>query len=491
MRKSTFPLLSFLVACAFVLALLGAQAALAAGQPQAPAPATGALDASAALRAGVTITGVRAHQAALQAIAEASPGGNRAAGTPGYDASADYVREIMEAAGYTVTLQEFTTRFSGDVARPVLEQVAPQARTFAVGADFVTLEGSGSGTITATLTVLTGTAALGCSAADWAAFPAGDVALVTRGLCTFGAKAALAQQAGAAALLIQNQARGLAPGSLGGVPARIPVLALSGAAGEDLRATARALGTGLTLHVSAQTVSERRTTANVIAESPGGDPETVVVVGAHLDSVIFGPGINDNGSGVATVLEVARVLAQEEIEPRNKLRFIFFAAEEMGLVGSRRYVDSLAPEEKERIAVMLNFDMIGSPNGIRYVYDGDASGAPPGSAAIEQVFRDFFETEGLDVAQTALLSRSDGGPFARRAGVPVGGLFSGAEGTKSARQAETYGGTAGQPLDPCYHLACDTYAQTGSPNALSALDVMADAAAHAIYTFVQWEFVEK
>ena len=487
MRKLIAALFFCTTSLALLPALFGAQAAGAAGLPQAT-PATDALSASETLRAGVTITGVREHQAALQAIAEASPGNNRAAGTPGYDASVEYVRAVMEAAGYTVTLQEFPIRFSGDLTRPVLEQAGPEARAFLVGADFVTMEGSGSGTVTATVTALAGASSLGCSAADYAGLAEGDIALVSRGLCTFGQKARFAQQAGASALLIANQQPGLVPGSLGGRAAGIPVLAVSGAAGAELRAAAGASDPGLTLHVAAQTASERRATANLIAESQGGDPHHVVVVGAHLDGATFGPAINDNGSGVAAVLEIAETLAGQEIEPRNKLRFIFFGAEELGLVGSRYYVNHLAPEEKGRIELLLNFDMVGSPNGIRYVYDGDATGAPPGSAAIEQVLRDYFAAEGLEVAQTALLSRSDGGPFARSAGVPVGGLFSGADGTKSAAQAATYGGEAGEPHDPCYHLACDTYEGTGSAFALAALDTMADAAAHGVYTFAQWEF---
>ena len=158
----------------------------------------------------------------------------------------------------------------------------------------------------------------------------------------------------------------------------------------------------------------------MIAETEGGDPNSVVVVGAHLDSVGTGPGINDNGSGSAGILEIAEQLRETKL--RNKLRFIWFGAEESGLIGSSEYVASLPPEEQAKISGMLNFDMIGSPNFVRFVYDGDltlgdpgplalAPSARPGSAIIEDVFLDYFAARGLATAPTAFDGRSDYGPF--------------------------------------------------------------------------------
>ena len=198
----------------------------------------------------------------------------------------------------------------------------------------------------------------------------------------------------------------------------------------------------------------------MIAETRDGDPDNVIVVGAHLDSVGVGPGINDNGSGSAGILEIAEQM--RKVKPRNKVRFIWFGAEEHGLLGSEAYVDSLPQSERDKIAAMLNFDMIGSPNFVRFVYDGDLSdseppegGAPPASADIEQLFLDYFESQGLATEPTAFDGRSDYGPFIF-AGIPAGGLFTGAEGIKTAEEAAIYGGTAGAPYDPCYHLGCDT-----------------------------------
>jgi len=253
------------------------------------------------------------------------------------------------------------------------------------------------------------------------------------------------------------------------------------------------LGGGpVTAHVTTSTESEVRSTANILADSKKGDPGNVVVVGAHLDSVLPGPGINDNGSGSATILAIAEQLTK--FKTTNKVRFAWWGAEELGLVGSTRYVASLSDAQKDAIALNLNFDMVGSPNFVRFVYDGDNSAfppgpggaqpGPPGSGAIEQVFTDYFTSQGLASAPTPFNGRSDYGPFitttspAHPNGIPAGGLFTGAEGIKTAEEAAIYGGTAGVAYDHCYHQACDTYDNVS----LTGLDQMSDAEAHAIIT---------
>jgi Zn-dependent M28 family amino/carboxypeptidase len=251
----------------------------------------------------------------------------------------------------------------------------------------------------------------------------------------------------------------------------------------------------VTARVRVDRLAETRTTRNVIAETPGGDPNSVVVVGAHLDSVSRGPGINDNGSGSAAILEVAETYAAQGRTPRNKIRFMWYGAEEFGLIGSTFYVNSLSAAEQDRIALMLNFDMVGSPNFVRFVYDGDnsafpvgpgAAAGPPGSGEIERVFSDYFDSQGLATEETAFSGRSDYGPFIA-VGIPAGGLFTGAEGIKTAAQAEVYGGTAGEQYDPCYHLACDTYAN----NSDTVLDQNSDAIAHAVLYFSQRNFAKE
>jgi Zn-dependent M28 family amino/carboxypeptidase len=289
-------------------------------------------------------------------------------------------------------------------------------------------------------------------------------------------------------VIIFNNISGLLLGTLGTPGINVPVIGISLALGEELAQIA-----GLEVHLVTNTVSEFRTTRNVIAETPTGDPNRVIVVGAHLDSVTAGPGINDNGSGSGTILEVAEVFAQQVRENRNKLRFMWYGAEELNLLGSAFYVNSLSQAERNKIELMLNFDMIGSPNFVRFVYDGNNSAFPPGtggvqagptgSGAIEQVFLDYFASQGLANAPTPFNGRSDYGPFIG-VGIPAGGLFTGAEGIKTLAQAEVYGGTAGQQYDPCYHQACDTF----DNNSNTALDQMSDAVAHAVLLFSKRNF---
>jgi Zn-dependent M28 family amino/carboxypeptidase len=236
----------------------------------------------------------------------------------------------------------------------------------------------------------------------------------------------------------------------------IPVLGTTFALGNELA------GGPATVRIVTDTFGEIRSTANVIADL-AGKRQRVVQVGAHLDSVPAGPGINDNGSGSAAILELALQMAHSQ--PVNTVRFSWWGAEEAGLVGSTLYVDDLAanaPRELNRIKAYLNFDMVGSPNFARFIYDGDQSTfpedlvpVPPGSAEIEALFAQFYSARGLAFEDTAFDGRSDYQAFAL-AGIPAGGLFTGAEDTKTAEQAALYGGTAGEAFDACYHQACDT-----------------------------------
>ncbi|MEU3774467.1 M28 family metallopeptidase [Streptomyces sp. NPDC032472] len=208
---------------------------------------------------------------------------------------------------------------------------------------------------------------------------------------------------------------------------------------------------------------------NLIADWPGGDPNSVLMTGSHLDSVTAGPGINDNGSGSAAVLETALAVSRAQLQPTKHLRFGWWGAEELGLVGSKYYVNSLSATEKAKISGYLNFDMIGSPNPGYFVYDDDPT--------IEQTFKTYFA--GLNIPteiETEGDGRSDHAPF-KNAGIPVGGLFSGADYTKTAAQAQKWGGTAGQAFDRCYHSSCDTTANIND----TALDRNADAIAYAVW----------
>lgn len=209
---------------------------------------------------------------------------------------------------------------------------------------------------------------------------------------------------------------------------------------------------------------------NLIADWPGGDPNSVLMAGSHLDSVTSGAGINDNGSGSAAVLETALAVSRAGLQPTKHLRFGWWGAEELGLIGSKYYVNNLPAAEKAKISGYLNFDMIGSPNPGYFVYDDDPT--------IEQTFKNYYTGLGVPTEiETEGDGRSDHAPF-KNAGIPVGGLFSGADYTKTAAQAQKWGGTSGQAFDRCYHSSCDSLTNIND----TALDRNSDAVAYAIWT---------
>ncbi|HKE73467.1 MAG TPA: M28 family peptidase [Acidimicrobiales bacterium] len=439
-------------------------------------------DTGPELRECVTLFGVRSHQAALQTIADAN-GGNRSTGSPGHDASVEYVVHELREKGYRPTVQEFDYLEFVVLGDSDLDEEAPGTPTFEEGTDFAPMDQTDGGDVTAPLTAVDVALGAGnasdsaCQPADFAGFPAGDIAVVQAGGCPAEAKAEAAAQAGASGVVLFNQGdtaarQGLPAETLTiGNHAGIPVMGASYAVGAHLAAVR-----GAVLRLFANTQREETTSFNVLAETATGDPHNVVMVGAHLDSVAEGPGINDDGSGSAAVLETAEQMANVRV--RNKVRFAWWSGEELGLVGSSLYLSNLPPDQVDDIALYLNFDMVGSPNGGRFVYDGDGSTfgttGPAGSGAIESYFRDFYSDRFLASEPTPIEFTSDYAIFFVR-DVPFGGVFSGSAGIKSDQQARLYGGRAGQPYDPCYHSACDTFGNVD----LGLLDLNADAIATA------------
>ena len=469
------------LAAAAVTALVGVSlVTVEAAAAPAPGCATRTNNNTAKLLECVTLEGVREHQAAFQKIADEN-NGTRVSGSPGYDESVDYVEDRLLAAGWNVTRQALQFQTFVNLAPPVLERVAPPP-TGALESNVLTY--SGSGDVTAAVSIPSGDPR-GCFAADWTGFPAGNIALVLRGspdptfTCTFAIKANLAIAAGATAVVVYNNVPGpIANVTLGATfTGNVPVVGISQALGQELTGVQ-----GLRLHVKTSTFRGTATTENVLAELPGKNADNVVMAGAHLDSVNAGPGINDNGSGSAALLEVAENLGK--VKPQNTLRLAWWAAEESSLVGSTYYVNSLADAELDKIALYLNFDMVGSPNYVFFIYDGDdsdkvgAAAGPPGSAQIEKTFESFFTSRGLPFKGTDFSGRSDYGPFIAE-GIPSGGLFTGAEGIKTAQEAAIWGGTAGQQYDPCYHVACDTYANNNDV----ALANNSDAIAYSVLSY--------
>jgi len=442
-------------------------ACLMAGCGNAADPSSsgaGSANSRQAATTRVEVENVVATLRRLEAIARANAG-NRAAGTPGGEASIDEVADRMRRAGHSVATPVVRFPFYEERSPP---RVAIDGRALEPRRDVLTLAYSPGGQEEGATAQV---ARLGCAARDFGSVAGGTIAVARRGECTLRRKALLAQRAGAAALLViddePSDIREAFAGSLGSPGIGIPVLGTSLAAGRALTRN------GVRVRLRVDATSEQRATRNVIAETRTGRRNGTIMVGAHIDSVPTGPGINDNGTGVATIVELAERLAAAGKPLGRRVRFAFWGAEELGLYGSRRYVASLSRIERRQIGGYVNLDMTGSPNPVRLVYDGAAG--PPGSQRIEDALRAYFRGARLEVGETGRRDGSDHASFAR-AGIPVGGLFSGAETRKTAAQARRYGGRAGRPLDPCYHRACDTVANVDT----RVLGQMSDATARAV-----------
>ncbi|MCR2762852.1 M20/M25/M40 family metallo-hydrolase [Microbacterium sp. zg.B48] len=488
-------------------AAIAAAAMVATVGLASPAFAVPEADTVTKITRAVKISQVMNHLKELQRIADDN--GDRAAGRPGYAASVDYVVRELERAGYTPEVQEFPFTYAEE--NSALSRVDPPT-TWVDGQDFLrnnfdsgSPEGTGTGPLEPVDLVppfpADGTSTSGCEAEDFADFDAGSVALVQRGTCDFSLKALNAQAAGAVAVIVTNDGRPGLVGMIGDATGlTIPAIFVASSVGQDLASTP-----GAEVTVTVDYFAEERTAFNVIAETQIGDDSNVVMAGAHLDSVQNGAGINDNGTGSAALLETA--IQMQRVKPTNTVRFAWWGAEEEGLLGSEYYVNNLTPEQQDEIALYLNFDMIGSPNFFYGIYDGDDSSGtapegfiPEGSAAIEDVFEQFYQSQGLPYQDTDFSGRSDYGPFIS-AGIPAGGLFTGAEEIKTAEEAALYGGLPDVAYDPCYHQPCDSLTADGADQELYkalnksykqrlagnvnriALDVNSDAMAAAIITF--------
>ncbi len=424
----------------------------------------------------ISADGIAEHLAALEQIA-GEHDGLRTAGTEGYDASVEYVAGVMAELGYEVSRPEVT--FDAFRELPGGTISIADGPTFEAGPDFHAMIYSGGGEVSAEVATVGfpdssgGSGRQGCSPDDFDAFPSGAVALVPPGNCFRRDVVLNAQEAGAVALVVAvpqwepGQAR--RPTLLSADDIEIPALSAIGEVGDALREAAEA---DVEVTIDVVTQVEEVLVHNVIADSPG-DGSRLAMLGAHLDSVHDGPGINDNGSGVAALLEIARALAGED---SGQLRFAFWAAEEFGLYGSRSYVAALDGSERDAIAGYLNLDMLGSVNGVPYVYDDSQAAA--GSPEIADYLVASLRSTGAGAERLDLSRSSDHAPFVQ-AGIATGGIFSGATETKTGEQAALFGGLAGEPLDPCYHLACDTAANV-DVEAVARLAASAAKAAMAL-----------
>jgi len=430
------------------------------------------------LQSAVSTDAVMAHLRELQDIANRN-GGTRQTGTPGYSASVDYVVKALEDKGFDVQTPEFELGIFHVNAESLTIGGVPVAARAVEYSGATSAQG-----VTGPLVVVPENDSPGCEPADYDGLPiAGAVVLVARGGCYLSDKAAAASGRGATGLIIANdvEEKAFSAALLEDDHVRIPVASVSKADGAQLRTR-----TGnATLVVDARTEHVRA--KNVVAQTTTGSAQDVVLVGAHLDSVRLGPGINDNGSGVAAVLETALAMGSDP-PVRNAVRFAFFGGEEEWLIGSDHYVKSLDVEALKDVALYLNFDMVGSPNPGYFTLDGNLSGPtdpefaqlPEGSAGIEEAFSESLGGAGIPTQDLLVDGRGDYNAFVR-AGIPAGQLFTGSEATMTSEQAKLWGGRADEPFDANYHTPDDTLQNVNR----GALDITLPAIGNVVGQYAQ------
>lgn len=443
------------------LALLAAGAVLLPLSAAVPAQAEiDTIEHGLANRMAQTVTGANAwrHLEAIERATMAN-GGNRVSGSPGYEATAEYLVRTLTRAGYKVQRQEFSFP-DYDIVSETGSVTTPETRTLHTTIARFSLS-TPEGGLTTALGQPSGKDT-GCTSDDYVGTDVkGKIVLVNVGDCFITQKQMVAAEAGAAVMLMNvnspNPDLNLRYRMVPPADARIPTATLS--RGESEHLTADAAKGRVTVTVDLRGTDKTTKSYNLLADTPTGRPDNTIVMGAHLDSVDTAPGINDNGAAAAMVLETAIRLAPHVKRIKNRVRFAWWAAEEKGIAGSQYYVDQLSPEQRRQTALYLNLEMIGSPNFARQVYNGQtATGpAPPGSEQISKLVNGYFAERDLPTVGLQLDGRSDHSPFVA-AGIAVGGVNAGSDTIKTPEWAKLFGGTAGEMLDHCYHQACDTLA---------------------------------
>ncbi|MDT5010805.1 MAG: hypothetical protein QOH57_2422, partial [Mycobacterium sp.] len=442
-----------------------------------PGPAPSPVDLSRDLAGKVKVDAPFAHLRQLQEIANANKG-SRADGTAGYDASVDYVVKLLSEKGFDVSTPE--------ASRLATQQ--PGTQTLIVGERKFTID-------QASLLVQTPAGGLsvraehpakpaGCAAGDYAGTAVkGAIAVTDDQACSIVDKQNAALANGAVALLVMS-GKSVRPGLF--TPGYYRQLTVPvGVIGTDADAAVRRTNASVRLTLESKAVLTK--SRNVLAQTKTGSARNVVLVGAHLDSAEASPGINDDGSGVAAVLETALQLGSSP-SVTNAVRFCFWAAAEQGVGGSTSYLSGLSNDQLDDIALYLNFDQLASANAGYFTYDGDQSGqasvdvpaerVPAGSAGVERTLAGYLNLAGRRPADLPLGGTADYFPFLT-AGVPIGGVTTWATGKKSPVQARLWDGAVGQPFDPYYHLPGDTLEHVNR----DALAVTGPAVAFAVGTY--------
>jgi len=292
----------------------------------------------------------------------------------------------------------------------------------------------------------------GCQSTDFPDSVKGNIALIKRGICPFGTKSENAGLKGAIAAVVYNTESDGVQGTLGAPsPYHVATFGISGDEAEPIIAQLRkekAVSAIAYMDAEVNTIN----TNNIVAQTTEGDPENCVMLGAHSDSVAEGPGINDDGSGTISLIEVATQLTKFNVS--NCVRFAWWAGEEEGLLGSDFYVASLSDEENVKIRMFMDYDMMASPNFAYQIYNATNALNPKGSEELRDLYVQWYKDQGLNYTFIPFDGRSDYDGFIRN-GIPGGGIATGAEGLKTKKEVEMFGGEAGEWYDHCYHQLCD------------------------------------
>ncbi|KAF9269579.1 Zn-dependent exopeptidase [Marasmius fiardii PR-910] len=399
-------------------------------------------------------------------------GGNRAFGLPGFDASVDFVLKSINKFDEDRAFQIWTQPFVGLWNQITVHHLNVSETESYVPVGLTYSPSTPVGGITAELAIVPGDAKP-CNAEELLATGAnvtGKILLIERGSCpdgtTFAGKVKTAKGAGAVSVIIyNNQDPFISGGTLSAPnPEYVPAGLLQRAQGLSLRERVLA-GEVLNVHYEQIQNFENRSTVNIFAETKAGDKNNVIMLGAHLDSVQAGPGVNDDGSGTALILELLRTLDAKQV--RNQVRFAWWGAEENGLLGSKHYTETLPANDVERLLTYLNFDMVA--RGFYGVFDGDGSTynltGPAGSDVIEEIFTKWFNARGITTTPAAMSGGSDYLHFMEDLNKPIGGLFTG----------------TGFDQDPCYHQACDGYQNVNT----TQLYINTQAAQHTLLELIE------
>ncbi|KAK6354832.1 hypothetical protein TWF696_003964 [Orbilia brochopaga] len=405
----------------------------------------------AALAAAMNTTNLLARAQDLYAIAHMSYAEHnhptRVIGSLGHVGTTKYIQQILATLdGYYTFGEQIFPAVSGTVfeSRLVLDRhvihahpmslTPPTAHKQPVFAPLVAVDNQG------------------CDTTDYPTTLYGAIALIKRGHCSFSTKSENAGIAGAVAAVVWNNDDGDLSGTLGTpLPHHIATFGISHDIGKQLLGNLTA-GNDIAGSAYIDAVVETIHTRNVVAQTVLGDPQNCVMLGGHSDSVEEGPGINDDGSGSLTLLELAVQLSRFSV--RNCVRFAWWSGEEEGLLGSTWYAEHLSPAENLRIRLFMDYDMLASPNFAYQVYNATDEHDPVGSGALRQLYEDTYRALGVNYTFIEFDGRSDYVGFIE-AGIPAGGVATGAEGVKTKAEERMFGGWAGGWYDPCYHQLCD------------------------------------